>query len=79
MSGAAAAYEANGRPAKEAAFRGHRWLLRGAWGYCLRMRPPGGGRGRVGAATRRQGHGTTAEVVASVGVTVPTAVGKSPR
>ena len=29
----------------------------------------------MGAATRRRGHGTAAEVVASVNVTVPTAVG----
>ena len=42
MSGAAAAYDANGRPVKNVAFRGHAWLLRGVWGCCLRMRPPGG-------------------------------------
>ena len=34
-----------------------------------------GGREGAGTATRRQGHGTAAEVVASVDVTVPTAVG----
>ena len=74
MSGAAAACEANYRLAKDVAFRGLTWLLRGAWGCCLRMRTPGG-EGGGGAATRRRDHGTVAEVVASVDLTVPTAVG----
>ena len=48
MSGAATAYEANGRPAKDVAFHGHTWLLRGVWGCCLRIRPLGGRGGERG-------------------------------
>ena len=29
--------ESNGQPAKDIAFRGHMWLVRGAWGCCLLM------------------------------------------
>ena len=45
-----------------------------AWGCCLRMRPHGE-EGVSGGCDRRRGHGTAAEVVASVDVTVLTAVG----
>ena len=40
MSGAAAAYEANGQRAKDVTFRLYTWLLRD-WRCCLRMKPPG--------------------------------------
>ena len=48
INGTAAAYEANGRSAKDVTFREHTWLLRGAWGCCLRMRPHGGSGGSGG-------------------------------
>lgn len=48
MNHAAAACEASCRPAKNVAFRGHTWLLRGVWGCCLRMRLPGGRGPKIG-------------------------------
>ena len=73
MSGAAAAYKANGRPAKDDPFRGHTWLLRGAWGRCLWMRPPWGERVNGGCHPQTRPW-MAAEVVASADGTVPTAV-----